>query len=311
MISATSAQATTQEATAGSGEALATLTRTLHEICIAHMAGAPVVRSQERALSCWRDALAAKVNVTGPRFLRAAEMEAKAACLVAQFHGDLGQDDLAVRWYARALAVAPISDQRAWIHSCSAWVPMFNGNGEGVVRAAQKALEFATISNPMQEAFAFNQLARGHAIRGDHDRALEALISADKSFHRYGYYGKNTSPSLDGFSRWQHAAYAANTYSMLGDVHHARANLAVMAEAPFVSGINHMLHKTSEAVCLVHEGEPDGAVEMVQQCIDSLDPEDAATQPVRGRAQMFVDQMPTNLRKARAVRDFREYLAAA
>jgi hypothetical protein len=294
-----------------SGEALAETSRILHEVCMQGMMGTPIEQSMQRSLACWRDALAIKVNVTGPRHMRAAEMESKAACLMAQFHGDLGDEGLAARWYTRALAVAPVNDLKAWIYSCSAWVPMFNGDGEGTVKAAENALGFTTMSNPIQEAFAFNQLARGYAIQGDRESALKAIHDADRAFNRYGYYGKNTAPSFDSFTKWQHAAYAVNTYSMLGEVEMSRAARAVLRDVPFMSDINKMLHDTSEAVCLIHEGEPVGAVELVQRSIDSMPVEAASTAVVQGRAKMFVDQMPTKMREAREVRDFREGLVAA
>lgn len=311
LLGASSAKASMMEHF-DSGNALAEISRTLHEVCMQGMMGAPIEESQQRALSCWRDALGLKVNIpVGPRHQRAAEMESKAACLVAQFYGDLGQRDLAARWYKRALSVSNLRDLHAWIHSCSAWIPMFDGDGEGTVRAAHKALQVATISNPVQEAFAFSQLARGHAIRGDREASLAALAGANKAFRRYGYFEKNRAPSFDGFSKWQHAAYAVNTYAILGEVEQSREPRVLLRDVPFESDINRMLRETSEATCLVHEGEPVGGVELLRTAMEDLPEAAAQTAVVQGRAKMFVDQMPSKMRKAREVRDFREYLAAA
>jgi tetratricopeptide (TPR) repeat protein len=311
LIGAASAQAATFENKSNSSDALADTTRHIHEICVQHMAGQPVETSQQRALAAWRDALAMKVNATGPRFLRACEMEARSAGLVAMFYGDMGDSTRAVTWYDRGLAATNVPDIRAWLYSCSAWVPMFGGDGEGTVKAATKAMEIMPYANPIQEAFALNQMARGYAIQGDKQHALETLQAADGAFGRYGYYGKKSSPSLDGFTVWQHAAYGADTYSMLGEVERARAARSVLRDVPFENGMNRLIRQVGEASCLVHEGEPDGAVDLVRRTITSLSTDDSTTAVVRGKARLFVAAMPPKMAESRDVRDFSEYLAAA
>lgn len=312
MLAATSAQATSYEVEERSDAALGATSRKIHLICVEHMIGKPVQRSQERALACWRDALGLKVNAdVGPRLHKAADLEAKAAGLVAMFYADQGDHHHAKMWYDRADEVSSENTTKGWLQSCYAWGPLFKGDGQAAVNAAGRAISLIDYQNYTQRAFAFNQMARGYAVAGDMRRARESLGYADQQYKMVTKSTREAAPSLAGFSKWQHAAYAADVYSMTGDVSLARAQRAIAMSAPEVNGMNRLIAGVGEAQCLIKEGDPEAAVEYIRTTIEALSRDDQDMAVVTGKAKMFVRTVPAKFSTARPVRELEEYLAAA
>ncbi|MEU4066637.1 hypothetical protein AB0F25_30365 [Streptomyces wedmorensis] len=310
-LAATSAQASSFEMERDASQALARTSRKLQKIAIDHMGGASVTESQQRALACWRDSIAVKVNSkVGPRLHRAANIEARAAGLVAMFFADQGDHRNAQSWYQRADAVTRENNTKGWLLACQAWGYLFNGDGTTAVGLAGDALALYDWANAPQRAFAYNQMARGHAINGDFERALESLAYADEEFQKAPKEARETDPSLIGFSKWQHAAYAADVYSMAGETERARVARAVAMTAPKLNGMNRLIAEVGEAQCLVADGEPEAAVQRVQRTLTGLSTEDQGTAVVVGKARLFVHSIPTAF-DSKPVRELKEYLAAA
>lgn len=311
LVTATSAQAASYEVESDSSYALARTQRKIQEVAVAHMAGASVEVSQQRALACWRDALAIKVNAAvGPRLLRAANTEAKAAGLVAMFYADQGDLERAAKWYERGDAVTRETNTKGWLQACSAWGPLFAGDGQKAVMAAGRALSLFDWTNAPQRAFAYNQMARGYAVQGDFKRAIEALGHADQEYVKSTKEVREAPPSLTGFSKWQHAAYAADVYSMAGEVARARATRATALTAPNINGMNKLIAEVGEAQCLVQENQPEAAVQRIRRTITGLSAEDQTTAVVVGKATQFVQSIPEEF-DSKPVQELKEYLAVA
>jgi tetratricopeptide (TPR) repeat protein len=247
---------------------------------------------------------------------RLCRIAAQLAGLCGRIMNSLGDHRLARSFFRTAHTAADETGDRAlraWVTAREALVPMYYGDPREALHLARKAQDqagrvpcVAAAMAPAIEARALGQLA----LRGRIDAAPSARRALVRSRAVFEQLSKNDAADLAfGFTERQLAFYEGDTYTNLGDPHHAEEGLNhALTLYSSQERIDRTLVRLDRALCRVQLGEPDHALVLGQDAILEL-PAEHRSDMLMHRGRQLAAAVVQKHGDMPAVREFREVLA--
>ena len=247
---------------------------------------------------------------------RLCRIAAQLAGLCGRIMNSLGDHRLARSFFRTARTAADETGDRAlcaWVTAREALVPMYYGDPREALHLARKAQDqagrtpcVAAAMAPAIEARALGQLA----LRGRTDAApsaRRALVRGRAVFEQLPR--RDTSDLAFGFTERQLAFYEGDTYTNLGDPHHAEVGLnQALTLYSAQERIDRTLVRLDRAVCKLQLGEPEQALVVGRDAILDL-PDEHRSDMLMHRGRQLAAAVVKKHGDMPAVRDFREVLA--
>jgi hypothetical protein len=247
---------------------------------------------------------------------RLCRIAAQLAGLSGRIMNSLGDHRLARSFFRTARTAADETGDRAlraWVTAREAMVPMYYGDPREALHLARKAQDLAgrtpsvaAAMAPAIEARALGQLA----LRGRTDAAPSARRALVRSRAVFDQLSKRDTTDLAfGFTERQLAFYEGDTYTNLGDPHHAEEGLNLALKLYSAQErIDRTLVRLDRAVCKFQVGEPEQALTVGQEAIVDL-PDEHRSDVLMHRARQLAAAVIQKHGDMPAVREFREVLA--
>jgi tetratricopeptide (TPR) repeat protein len=247
---------------------------------------------------------------------RLCRIAAQLAGLCGRIMNSLGDHRLARSFFRTARTAADETGDRAlraWVTAREALVPMYYGDPREALHLARKAQDqagrtpcVAAAMAPAIEARALGQLA----LRGRADAApsaRRALVRGRAVFEQLPK--RDTSDLAFGFTERQLAFYEGDTYTNLGDPHHAEEGLNhALTLYSAQERIDRTLVRLDRAICKFQLGEPEQALVVGRDAIFDL-PDEHRSDMLMHRGRQLATAVVKKHGDMPAVRDFREVLA--
>src|SRR5918992_1622076 len=247
---------------------------------------------------------------------RLCRIAAQLAGLSGRIMNSLGDHRLARSFFRTARTAADETGDRAlraWVTAREAMVPMYYGDPREALHLARKAQDLAgrtpsvaAAMAPAVEARALGQLA----LRGRTDAAPSARRALVRSRAVFDQLAKrDTSDIAFGFTERQLAFYEGDTYTNLGDPHHAEEGLShALTLYSAHERIDRTLVRLDRATCKLQIGDPEQALAVGQEAIVDL-PAEHRSDMLMHRARQLAAAVAQKHGELPAVREFREVLA--
>jgi tetratricopeptide (TPR) repeat protein len=247
---------------------------------------------------------------------RLCRIAAQLAGLCGRIMNSLGDHRLARSFFRTARTAADETGDRAlraWVTAREAMVPMYYGDPREALHLARKAQDqagrtpcVAAAMAPAIEARALGQLA----LRGRTDAApsaRRALVRGRAVFEQLPK--RDTADLAFGFTERQLAFYEGDTYTNLGDPHHAEEGLNhALTLYSAQERIDRTLVRLDRAVCKFQLGEPEQALTVGSDAILDL-PHEHRSDMLMHRGRQLAAAVVQKHGDMPAVREFREVLA--
>jgi hypothetical protein len=246
---------------------------------------------------------------------RLCRVAAQLAGLCGRIMNSLGDHRLARSFFRTARTAADETGDRAlraWVTAREALVPMYYGDPREALHLARRAQDqagrtpcVAAAMAPAIEARALGQLA----LRGRADAApsaRRALVRGRAVFEQLPK--RDTSDLAFGFTERQLAFYEGDTYTNLGDPHHAEVGLNhALTLYSAQERIDRTLVRLDRAICKFQLGEPEQALVVGRDAILDL-PDEHRSDMLMHRGRQLAAAVVKKHGDMPAVRDFREVL---
>ncbi|HEU5157797.1 MAG TPA: XRE family transcriptional regulator [Streptosporangiaceae bacterium] len=247
---------------------------------------------------------------------RLCRIAAQLAGLCGRIMNSLGDHRMARSFFRTARTAADETGDRAlraWVTAREALVPMYYGDPREALHLARKAQDqagrtpcVAAAMAPAIEARALGQLA----LRGRADAApsaRRALVRGRAVFEQLPK--RDTGDLAFGFTERQLAFYEGDTYTNLGDTHHAEEGLShALTLYPAQERIDRTLVRLDRAICKVQLGEPEHALAVGRAAILEL-PDEHRSDMLMHRGRQLAAAVVKKHGDMPAVRDFHDALA--